>query len=242
MSFSALLHALRLPEAAILASTALCPKPEAPPVVEVLFRPEPTGYSEAHDAKYLMTAPRLNDAGKAHKGAPGSWVKLGVTDSRIRTQVGINGNMLTFPQSGKKCYYLEKVTYEIVYTPFVYVASDIRDLKCTYDRVRAHEQEHVAINYRSLKSHLPQVKKGMEAYIARFAHRPFGPFAPERMESNRQMILEQLRAAGQPFVDQMEAGRRRRQDSIDTDESYRRDAEKCPQDRAEISKRFFERK
>ena len=90
----------------------------------------------------------------------------------------------------------------------------------------AHEQLHARIDETVLARELPKLK----AAIARAAEEN-GWVAPVRaadVDSHRDDYSERLQRVFRREIDRIGAIRRREQSQIDTPESYKREAERCP--------------
>ena len=98
---------------------------------------------------------------------------LGMTASRTRADIDIDGSGLTDPSSGRECI-APRITVELSYQPLdVYVAREFHPASCSYRAVFAHEMQHVKI----YQDNLPRIEQRVrEELTSRYGGRPL--YAP----------------------------------------------------------------
>jgi hypothetical protein len=224
-----------LPKLYTLAALTVCPV-RAAPHVEVLFSTDEPFYSENHNSVTLKNLMK-NDKESTLTTEKSSTV-FGVTTSRTEGAFHVNYETLT-DQAGNQCIYIGRAYFTLRYSPAVFVSSDVRDMACTYDVTRAHEAQHVAIDLQAIEEYIPQIKMEMLVYLRSVGYQGWGPYRQSETANNAKQLTLKLKNASEPMIEKLREARRQRQRSIDTLENYRREAEKCPQDRPAIHEKFY---
>jgi hypothetical protein len=219
----------------MLAALTVCPAATAPPKIEVIFGAEMTKYTEQYYSHQLN--PLLAQDKDSTLTTDSRSTVFGVTSSRISEQTQIQFSTLT-DGAGRQCLYIDKAVFRIAYAPTVYVSADILNMACSYAVTRAHEQTHVAIDYKALQDYLPFIRRDMANYLNAYAARGFGPYPVSSLNKYKDAIMTQVGVAASPMIERMRETRRKNQGAIDTPENYRHEAEKCPQDKQAIWRKF----
>jgi hypothetical protein len=235
MALSPVLGPLFLSKAYVLAALTVCPPAEARPQIEVTFGAAMTKYTEKYPSVRLKALMAKNKDSTLATDSRAT--VFGVTSSDVTDEMSFVFRTLT-DRAGNQCIYIEKAAFHITYAPSVYVSSDILDLACSYQVTRAHEQTHVAIDYKVMQDYLPYIKRDMAKYLDNYAARGFGPYPRDSLPRYKAEIAQQTQIAAAPMIEKLRDARRAQQGSIDTKENYKRESDKCPQDHALIYKRF----
>lgn len=108
----------------------------------------------------------------------------------------------------------------------IYLARELQRGTCRYDATLAHEQQHARIDDVIFARELPIVR----AAIARAAaeNGVIGPVPAGDLAAHRADIGERMQRVLRHELDRVNELRRREQGAIDTPESYRREAQRCP--------------
>lgn len=197
----------------------LCPGAKEPPEVRLKYDLGEVAYDRGlgtRELKRLVQKLELNmnlTRGQA----------LGLTTGSFRARYQTS---ITFAKArtGGYCVWLKAAEITVGFQDLtVYINRDYEDGTCESEEVEAHEQEHVAINRAVLKKYLPRLEQVVSEAVA---YKPFirvlgGP------EQARRAYIEHFGERLGPLLRKMEAERVRRNDKIDTAESYAEVAGRC---------------
>jgi len=211
-----------------------CPVADAPKV-DVHFATEPLYYSEEHSAHTLKKSMAKDK--ESTLATDKRSVVMGVTTSVTTSNFNVSFKTLTDEQ-GNQCIYVDKAVFWITYKPAVFVSKEILDLPCSLGVTRAHEAEHVKIDAAAIQEYLPRIQLDMMIYLRSLGYQGFGPYPQGESAQHQQRLLKEIVAASVPMAERLREARRKRQGTIDTPENYKREAEKCPQDRPALNQRF----
>ena len=100
-----------------------------------------------------------------------------------------------------ECFALSEINYIINYSPVIYIASDYKDMGCRYSQTLAHEKRHVEIGKRVYNQFLPEIKEELTSAVRTI--KPQGPYPSERVEAERQRVMDEIRAATRPIIDRL---------------------------------------
>lgn len=222
---------------ALLMQVALgaCPVQDAPKVI-VHFASEPVYYSESHKAATLKTS--LAKDKESTLATDKRSVVMGVTTSVTSSNFNVSFKMLTDRQ-GNQCLYVDTATFWIVYRPAVFISKDILDIPCSLQVTKEHEAQHVKIDMQAIHEYLPQIQTDMLLYLRSLGYQGFGPYPQSELPKHRERLMKEIVEASKPMAEKLREARRKRQGEIDTPENYRRESEKCPQDKETLQKRFI---
>jgi hypothetical protein len=204
---------------ALLAAPALAQprcKPVADPVVRLDFvQPKPTVDSMPMAELRLMSRDGLGE----HEQT------LGLYKAELRT--GMKVEFSTAGDNTAACIALRDVAIDIrLVERRIYLARELQRGTCRYDATLAHEQQHARIDDTVFARELPAVK---EAIVRAAAENGLvGPVAVRDLPAHRADIGERMQRALRHELDRVNEIRRREQGGIDTPESYRREAQRCP--------------
>ena len=217
------------------AALEVCPV-EPAPKVEAHFAADPVYYNEGHGSVTLRRS--MEKDKESTLNTDKRKTVFGVTTSITESNFRVSFKTMT-DSRGNQCLYVDKAVFWITYKPAVFVSKDIIDLPCSLAVTRAHEAEHVRIDIEAIQEYLPQIQIEMMQYLRALGYQGFGPYKQGEMEKHQQRLLQEIVAASKPMAERLREARRKRQGIIDTPENYRREAEKCPQDRDAIKNRFY---
>jgi hypothetical protein len=108
----------------------------------------------------------------------------------------------------------------------IYLARELQRGSCRHDATLAHEQLHARIDDTVFARELPDLKRALARAAADIG--VAGPIPVGNVPSYRDDIGERLERIFRQELDRIGETRRREQGSIDTPESYRREAARCP--------------
>lgn len=174
------------------------------------------------EPRYDFTRSRAQIAAMAGERGRATRITNGVTvyvyGPEARVQV------MTFPQKrGGACVRLTRVDLRMTFSELdVYVAREYKKGSCQYKTVLAHENQHVAINRKALKKHLPTIRRKLEAAAKRM--RPFWVAKADRAAKS---ASKRIMAALQPAIRALNRETERGHAKIDTDKSYRKLSKRC---------------
>lgn len=206
---------------------ASCPPIEAPQV-EVLFGAEKPVYIENATTKALTEELRGNK--DSTFALDSRWMVGGATTSIVSgSKYHIRYTTLT-DETGAQCVYINEVIFSVIYQPAIFIAAEHLDKPCYYGVVKAHEEQHVAIDIKTIGEYLPKVKMDMLLYLRSLGYWGYGPYTPADAKKQQGLLSKQIVAASNPMLEKLMEARRARQGEIDTEENYRRESAKCPDD------------
>ena len=217
-----------------LAALTVCPV-ESAPRVEVVFSAEKPFYSQKHDSASLKLS--MSKDKESTLATDKRAVVFGATTSVTGGITRVSFKTKT-DRSGNQCIYVDKAVFWLDYRPAIFISSDILDMECSYKTTLAHEKQHVAIDIKAIQDYIPYIKVDMLLYLKSIGYQGFGPYNKSELPKHKERLLKSIVKAGQPMIEKLREARRRRQGLIDTEENYRREAAKCPQDRELIAERF----
>ncbi|CAA7623710.1 hypothetical protein [Magnetospirillum sp. UT-4] len=193
------------------------PRGLAAPMVETLFTSdvvEPVVRNDRTRNQLTQLATR-HTAG--HREA-------GLTQTRTQLTITPRYRWTDLP-GGRTCLMLERVTADWrMHAITVDIAAEFPPGTCQYNVVREHEFEHVRLTRGAFHAHVPR----MRAHLAEVT-RGIGPFVFHGdAQRGGEQIIARLKAGLKPVLDDFEADNRRANSAIDTVESYRAVAARCP--------------
>lgn len=219
---SALLTAVQL---------TVCPLQDAPRV-ETYLSYDPPIYNANYTSAALKKSLQKDDPDTTHSGETG--LLMGVTTSRISD----NGTNVFFSllsdKRGNTCIYPTRIVLNIRYDAGVFIASEIKDLECSYKITMAHENQHVRYDIQTLNEYLPRIQLDMMRYLKSFGYQGRGPFRAGETQTVQKQLMAEISRAAAPMFERMRNVRRARQGSLDTEESYRRQGEICDMDKERL--------
>ena len=218
--------ALLAAKAFTLAALTVCPVND-PPRVDVHFTAEKPYWNTSYGSTALR---------KSMQGDKESTVQtdkreklLGVTTSKLDSKFHVSFRTLT-DRSGNQCLYVDRATFIISYYPAIFIAKEVKGLPCKEKVVHDHENQHVAIDLKTIQEYLPRIKMDMLLYLQTLGYQGFGPYNQSEAPANGERLMKQIIAASLPMVEKLRESRRQRQGIIDTSDNYMRESEKCPEE------------
>ena len=125
------------------------------------------------------------------------------------------------------CIRLSNVVVEFQVTERqIYVARELKRGSCRYEATLAHEQQHARIDDTLFARELPTLKAALTR--AALENGAVGPVPVRDLPAHRADIGERMQRVLRQELDRLGEIRRRDQGAIDTPESYRREAARCP--------------
>ena len=213
---------IALPAAYILASMTACPQ-MPPATVDIrLTSSEPALITNMTTAE--MTRGFANNPDSTLSTEPG-WVVGGLTLAPIEGQYSVQMNQERFSDA-TTCLGVEEVDVDLVYTPEIYIASDYLNRKCQYTVTLAHEQRHVGTDLKTINDFSPEIKRRIQEYVDGLG--VVGPMNADEAQQAADTIVQQVRDAASPIVDDLIAERRKRQAVFDTQANYEKEDALCP--------------
>ena len=216
---------ISLPAAYVLASLTTCPT-MAPPAVDVQLRASDPPHYTNMTSQELTTGYGNNP--DSTLATDGQWMIGGLTLTDIAGEYSVNFVTQTDTTTHLTCLGVREVDVDIVYTPQIFIASDFLgpDKKCRYLVTMAHEQKHVATDLETINDFAPEIRRQLREYAATLEME--GPFNPEDIDGQQQLITQAVEDAASPVIDQLVQVRRARQAAIDTIANYRAETAMCP--------------
>lgn len=217
---------------ALLTSVQLtvCPLQGAP-TVEAYLSYDPPVYNANHTSASLKKSLQKDDPDTTHTKESG--LLMGVTTSQMSGHTQVYFNALA-DRSGNACVYPNRVVLNIRYDAGVFIASEVKDMECSYKITMAHENQHVRYDIQTLNEHIKKIQLEMMYYLKSFGYQGRGPVRRGDIKSVQQDISKEIMRAAEPMFERMRAVRRARQESLDTSESYRKQSEICDEDKAKL--------
>jgi hypothetical protein len=109
----------------------------------------------------------------------------------------------------------------------IYLARELERGGCRHGVTLAHEQQHARIDDAVLARELPKLKQTLARAAADVG--VAGPVPAGSVAAHRDDIGERLERVFRHELDRVNETRRREQGALDTPESYRREAARCPE-------------
>lgn len=204
---------------ALLATPALAQprcKAMAEPAVRVDFaQPSPT----------LDMLPTAELRRQSRDGLGEHAQPLGLYKAELHTSIKVEFSMAGDDKTA--CIALRDVIVDVQFVERrIYLARELQRGTCRYDATLAHERQHARIDDVIFARELPVLK----AAVARAAaeNGVVGPVPVGDLPAHRADIAERMQRALRHELDRVNELRRREQGAIDTPESYRREAARCP--------------
>ena len=227
--------ALLAVKAFTLTALTFCPvKP--PPQVDVFFTAEKPYWNTSYGSTALRNSMQADKESTVQTDKREKL--LGVTTSKIDSKFEVNFHALT-DRSGNQCLYVNRATFIISYYPAIFIAKEVKGLTCKEKVVHDHENQHVAIDLKTIQEYLPRIKMDMLLYLQTLGYQGFGPYNQSESLANRERLLKQIMAASLPMVEKLRESRRQRQGIIDTSDNYMRESEKCPEEQNMLRHRLY---
>jgi hypothetical protein len=149
----------------------------------------------------------------------GSYV-LGLTRTESRIAVGVEGGMLSDPQSGYECI-APQISVSLTYVPIIiYVGSEFSPGTCAYQEILAHEMRH-------LKTYLDQLPK-VETVVGAALRMRFPPkpiYAPAGQA--KALLDQEMDGRWMPYIKNEMGKVERLQAAIDSPQEYSRLSKVC---------------
>lgn len=125
------------------------------------------------------------------------------------------------------CIGLREVTIDIrLADRRIFLARELKRGGCRYDATLSHERQHARIDDTVFARELPALREAIARAAAE--NGAVGPFPAAELQAHRDDIGERLQRVFRHELDRINALRQREQGAIDTPESYRREAARCP--------------
>lgn len=217
---------------ALLTSIQLtvCPLQDAPRV-EAYLSYDPPVYNGNYTSASLKKSLQKDDPDTTHTKETG--LLMGVTTSKTSGGTLVHFSSL-IDRSGNACVYPSRIVMNIRYDAGVFIASEIKELSCSYKITMAHENQHVRYDIQTLNEYLPKIQMEMMYYLKSFGYQGRGPVRRGDVDAVQKQITAEIMRAAEPMFERMRQVRRTRQESLDTTESYRKQGEICDMDKAAL--------
>jgi hypothetical protein len=178
-------------------------------------KPEPT-----LDTRRLVDMRTMSRAGLGeHEQA------LGLYKAELRTGLRIEYAMQA--QGRLACIGIRRAVVVAEFTDRkIYMARELQPESCRHKVTLEHEREHARIDDMVLGNELPKVTEMIARAVREIG--VVGPLAAENLDAYREDIKDRLERVFQGELDRIAQIRRREQSRIDTPESYKKEAERCP--------------
>lgn len=198
----------------VLAAPALAVECPPMPPAEIAFA-TPVATPSVHNTRSRAEITALT-------GAAGM-VNTGLTRTQTRLELGVESRHQ--PLAGNQwCIGIARIEARWIMEPVIIdVAREYRPGSCEYQVVLAHEYEHVAINTRAFKAHVPRLRHRLDEAVRAMGVRPASSEASREAEA----LTNQLMAAVKPDLAAFETESRSLNARIDTPENYRMLSSRC---------------
>lgn len=223
-----------IPKAYLLAQLTVCPIQDVPKV-EIVFTRDMVHYNKTVSARHLTEKMREDKDSTA--ASHEELVIVGATTRVTRGALHVYFNTLK-DQSGNTCVYINTATFNLHYSPAIFVAKEVTDLPCTLKTTQEHEQLHVAIDLTTIEEYIPRLKVEVLQYLRALGYAGFGPYTPENAKKKQAQLARELTRANEPMSERLRETIRQRQRTIDTRENYMAEQAKCPQDHDVLAQRL----
>lgn len=197
----------------------LCPSPGKAPKVTVTAKPGTLRLDRSLDDTALKAlVQKLERNMHLTRGRP-LGLTVGPISARYRTAIRYRKQ-----QHGGYCVWLSSAEVSVGFEALtVYLDRAYEEGSCEYAAILAHEMTHVRLNRETVEKYLPQLRRVISnALRAKPSIRVLGV---KRQARDAYLLYLKRRLARTLRV--MEAQRRRKNDRIDTPESYRAIRDKC---------------
>jgi hypothetical protein len=191
-------------------------KAMAEPGVRIDFvQPRPT----------LDTLPMAELRRQSREGLGEHEYTLGLYKAELRTSMRVEFG--TAADNKMACIGLRDVIVDMELADRrIYLARELRRGTCRYDATLAHEQQHARIDDVVFAREVPVLKAALARAAAE--NGVVGPVPVGDLAAHRADISERMQRALRHELDRVSELRRHEQGAIDTPESYRREAARCP--------------
>lgn len=150
---------------------------------------------------------------------------LGLYKTDLRS--GLRVEYAVRQQSDLACVAVRRATVIVAFANrMIYLARELQPGSCRHETTLAHEREHARIDDAVLGRELPKLKDAIAQAIKEIG--VIGPVPLQDLEWHRDDINDRLERVFRREFDRIGQIRRREQSRIDTPESYKREAERCP--------------
>lgn len=221
---------------ALLTSVQLtvCPLQGAP-TVEAYLSYDPPVYNANYTSASLKKSMQKDDPDTTHTKESG--LLMGVTSSKTSGGTVVHFSSLV-DRSGNACVYPNRIVMNIRYDAGVFIASEVKNLECSYKITMAHENQHVRYDIHTLNEYLPKIQLEMMYYLKSFGYQGRGPVRRGDVSTVQKEITAEIMRAAEPMFERMRQVRRTRQESLDTEESYRKHSDICDMDKPALKEIF----
>lgn len=204
---------------ALLATPALAQprcKAMAEPDVRINFvQPKPT----------LDTLPLAELRRQSRDGLGEHAQPIGLYKAELHTSIKVEFSMAGDNKTA--CIGLRDVVVDVqLVERRIYLARELQRGSCRYEATLAHEQQHAHIDDVIFARELPLVKAALGRAAAE--NGVVGPVPVGDVPAHRADIAGRMQRALRHELDRVNELRRHEQGAIDTPESYRREAARCP--------------
>jgi hypothetical protein len=197
---------------------AQTPCPRAPSAPRLVFEAKnaPTTYDNSRDIYAMRDAVRLGYvvAGEHDQ-------MLGLTASRLN--YSMNGTTWVLAVQKAYCVSLNEVKVTFGFEAMdVLIAKEYAPDSCAYQAILEHENEHVAINRRTMAEFLTKIKREYELQLKQLP-----PLIARSAKAGPNEALQRLQDAVEPVLQDMQRVLAHRNAQIDTHMSYSAVFKKC---------------
>jgi hypothetical protein len=216
---------LAIPKVLTLVGYLSC-DPQAAPAVKVHFQQHPAQVTNNLTHQQLGT---FNVQTQFSHGHNEIFITGGITESNIKTDFGVNFQMLQMPFNGPACVWVKDIDVTITYAPVVHIASEYKQGTCRFESTWQHELKHVNTDIITLRDSAPMIEAATQNAAAALG--VIGPIKAEEIKPAQDRIVQQVGQAVKAAFDRTEQTRLQRQQTIDTREEYMRLSKLCPGER-----------
>jgi hypothetical protein len=212
------------------AQNAACPA-LAPPQIELAFTEDPLSLHEDVDSAKLSMGKIDADVKQALDAVVSeehvTWSTLGLSAGQLKAKYEVGFSEMH--TGNNVCFTVSKIHYDIIYSPVIFIASDLANKSCTYPVIMTHEKSHVAVDEKTISDYLATMKQQISIFVNTIGQR--GPY-PDAVSlgAEKGRIAKIVEASTIPVWNQLTWLRRQRQLQIDTVANYRAEQAKCDGD------------
>lgn len=186
-----------------------------------------------YDYSANIPAIRALAGGDSRRGIRES-ITLGLTRYEPVLSFRVPIKTRTLPD-GLSCSWVEEVEVTIGYkNVVVYIASEIPQNSCGFEKVLEHEQKHINVNRQILNEYVPKIQDRLASYL-----KLNGVFRQTNPDYASKLLDEKLNGILNDTAQQIVSENENRQHQVDTPEEYRRISYSCNGQLANISTQFL---
>lgn len=153
------------------------------------------------------------------------YVVGGVTQGKILISRQIQMTIMSMRGADAHCASVKQIQVVLDYQPDVYIANEYKPGTCRYNTTMQHEVQHVNLDIITLNEFIPRIQAAIQRAVNNMP--PMQPVTKNQLPLLQEWIGQQVQAAAQAAIAEMDQVRRNRHQRIDNREEYTRLSNAC---------------